>query len=280
MQRMAKANEQLMASYVTSLKVFSTLIEMRGGHLAGHARRVADLARKIAIRLGLDPVMVQGIFVAGLLHEVGKLGFTDELLGTPVASMTARQLQDYRKHPTRGEQLLMPFQDLRATASCIGAQLERADGTGTPKRLTEQDIPIGARVLAVASDYDNLQIGVLVPRKLGLEAARQIIERASGSRYDANVVRAFLDTVDGAPAPEHEPLRAGESVVAARDLVSGRVLTRDLVAPSGLMMLSAGHLLDERLIHKIQDFEKTAGARLTIHVKDLPPPDPLAPSAL
>lgn len=92
--------------------MFSTLIEMRAGNLAGHSRRVADLSRQIAMKLRLDGKLGQEIFVAGLLHEIGKVGFADELLRTPVAMMTAHQLEAYRKHTVRAEQLLMPLQDI------------------------------------------------------------------------------------------------------------------------------------------------------------------------
>ncbi|NCP54448.1 MAG: response regulator, partial [Rhodoferax sp.] len=107
------ANEQLKANFFTSIKVFSTLLEMRGGNLSGHARRVADLSRRIAIKMNLDNKLVQQIFVAGLLHEIGKVGFSDELLNTPVAMMTPEQLDAYRKHTAQAELLLLPLPDLR-----------------------------------------------------------------------------------------------------------------------------------------------------------------------
>ncbi len=82
---------------------------MRGGNLSGHSRRAADLFRKIAQALKLDSKLTQEIFIAGLLHEIGKVGFSDELLKTPVAMMTPVQLDAYRKHIVQAEQLLMPL---------------------------------------------------------------------------------------------------------------------------------------------------------------------------
>jgi response regulator RpfG family c-di-GMP phosphodiesterase len=185
------ANEKLKSSFVTSIKVFSTLIEMRGGSLAGHSRRVADLSRRIGFQLKLDNKQVQEIFVAGLLHEIGKVGFADELLNTPVPMMITRQLDAYRKHTVRAEQLLMPLQDLQGAAEIIGAQLERFDGAGFPERLLEHNIPIGARILALTSDYDNLQTGTLSQRRLNPEEAKAVIVQSSGKRYDPEVVNAF-----------------------------------------------------------------------------------------
>lgn len=261
------ANEKLKTSFITSIKVFSTLIEMRGGSLAGHSRRVADLARRIALKRQLDGKQVQEIFVAGLLHEIGKVGFADDLLCTPVALMTTRQLEDYRKHTVRAEQLLMPLQDLKGAAEIVGAQLERFDGAGFPQRLIEQSIPIGARILALASDYDNLQIGTLAQRRLSPEEAKTVIVQSSGKRYDPEIVAAFVDLLGGVPREEAERERSGEISVVARDLQVGMVLARDLITPSGLLMLSADHMLDERLIRKIIDFEKSGGMQLTAYIR-------------
>jgi len=261
------ANEKLKTSFVTSIKVFSTLIEMRGGSLAGHSRRVADLSRRIGFQLKLDNKQVQEIFVAGLLHEIGKVGFADELLNTPVPMMITRQLDAYRKHTVRAEQLLMPLQDLQGAAEIIGSQLERFDGAGFPERLLEHKIPIGARILALTSDYDNLQTGTLSQRRLNPEEAKAIIIQSSGKRYDPEVVSAFLTVLGGIPREEAERERSGEISVAARDLQIGMVLSRDLISPSGLLMLSADHTLDERLIRKIMNFEKSGGLQLTAHIR-------------
>jgi response regulator RpfG family c-di-GMP phosphodiesterase len=272
---LTQANERLKNNFVVSLKVFASLIESRRVQMAGHSRRVADMARKVATRLELEPVLVQEVFVAGLLHEVGKLAFSDDLLDTPVASMKPWQLQDYRAHPGRAEQLLMPLQDLRGAAGSIGAQLERFDGGGHPNHLRGRAIVIGARILAVCADYDNLQIGALVPRYLKPREAQAVIETSSGKRYDPWVIEGFLAVLKGDPpvstrkvgvvSPVKEA--SNELVLGGNDLVENMVLTRDLFSPSGLMMLPAGNSFNERLIEKVLAFEKGAGVPLTIYVQ-------------
>lgn len=262
---MKQANETLKAQFFTSIKVFATLIEMRGGNLSGHARRVADLARKIAVQLKMDDKAAQEIFVAGLLHEIGKLGFSDELLALPVAVMNSKQLDAYRQHVLRAEQLLMPLPDLRGAAATIGAQLERFDGLGFPGKLFEQSVPLSARILAVASDFDNLQIGTLAPQRLTPDQARAAIVRGSGKRYDPLVVEAFLAALGGEAAPG----LTGNSEVALKpcDLMAGMVLSRDLIAPGGMLMLSTGHALDERLLQKILDLETPGAPAVLVHVQ-------------
>jgi response regulator RpfG family c-di-GMP phosphodiesterase len=261
------ANEKLKTNFVTSIKVFSTLIEMRGGNLAGHSRRVADLSRRIALKLQLDSKLVQEIFVAGLLHEIGKVGFGDEMLNTPVAMMKPPQLEAYRKHAVQAEQLLLPLPDLRGASEIISAQFERFDGTGFPERHSEENIPIGTRILTLASDYDNMQIGTLTQSRLSPEEARIIIVHGSGTRYDPKVVAALMEILGGVAREESERERAREIQMNSCDLKAGMVLSRDLITPSGLLMLSADHVLDARLIRKIIDFEKSGGLQLTAYIR-------------
>ena len=86
------ANERLKHNFITSIKVFTRLIELRDSKLAGHSRRVADLAR----RMDINNQPVQETFVTGLLHEIGKVGFDDMLMGTPIVMMNTRQPESYR----------------------------------------------------------------------------------------------------------------------------------------------------------------------------------------
>lgn len=271
------ANDKLRDSFITSIKVFSTLIEMRGGNLAGHSRRVADLCRKIAQKLGMDSKQVQEMFVAGLLHEIGKVGFADELLNTPVAMMTPEQLEAYRKHSLNAEQLLMPLPDLQKSAEYICAQFERFDGSGFPGHLAGEDIPLGARILVLASDYDNMQIGTLTQRRLTAEESKIIIIHGSGKRYDPRVVEAFKEILwPTVPKPEPEKSPYDELAALSPALTSGMVLARDLITPNGLLMLSAKHVLDQRLIDKIVDYERSTGMELTAYIRVpkgyVPPP--------
>jgi response regulator RpfG family c-di-GMP phosphodiesterase len=255
------ANKKLKSNFITTIKIFSSMIEMRGGNLAGHSRRVADLARRIAVKLGLDANDTQEVFIAALLHDIGKIGFPDELLGLPVNLIVGDYLHIFRKHPIRAEQLLMPLEDLRGVAAVLRSHMERFDGGGFPDGLSGMAIPLGARILSLASDYDNLQLGALVQRRVLAPDARQIIYDSSGKRYDPAVVAAFRALNEGDPVEKQRDI-----AVIARDLVPGMVLSRDLVTPDGLMLLSAEHVMDTRMITKVCDFETKNELRLGIWV--------------
>jgi response regulator RpfG family c-di-GMP phosphodiesterase len=242
------ANEKLRNSFITSIKVFSNVIEMRSGKLVGHSRQVADLARKIAQKLNLSSREIQDIFVAGLLADIGKIGFTDELINTPISQLSGDQLGVFHKHTLRAEQLLMPLDDLLAAAKIIRSQHERYDGRGFPEGLRGKDIPLGARILAIASDFHQLQIGMLTPKRLFTDEAKALIIKGADNRYDPTVIAAFKRVFD---VNDVEPPMQSIDV---KNLLPGMVLAADLISKEGLMLLPADHVLEQNVIDKLRSF--------------------------
>ena len=257
------ANERLKAGFITSIKVFSNLTELAEGARVGHSRRVADLARKIAIKLGLDRGAIQDVMVAGLLHDIGKIGMPDELLAKPAAMMSGEDMRLYHKHPVKGETALMALEELRVAARLLRSHHERHDGQGYPDGLKGDAIPQGARILAVANDYDNLQIGSFSRKRLSSEEASEFIRQSSGKRYDPVAVDAFVALQSGILPTERELHLAPE------DLKPGMVLSRDLISRGGALLLAADILLDERLIQHIRDFAGGEDHQVVVHVSAL-----------
>ncbi|HJV27187.1 MAG TPA: HD domain-containing phosphohydrolase [Aromatoleum sp.] len=257
------ANDKLKQNFLVSIKMFSGLIELRGGAIAGHSRRVADLARKLAIHFELDTKGQQDIFLAALLHDVGKIGFPDAMLARPVVKMTGDELGLYRKHPVVGESALMPLDELKEAARLVRSHHERFDGQGFPDGLVGLGIPLGARILAVASDYDGLQNGTLAGKRMSPDEAKAMIAQSRGKRYDPQVVDAFLELL-GRPKPE-----TGRDVeVRAPDLQPGMVLARDLVGRDGVLLLAADYILDASLVKQIQDYARREGVSLSLHIRN------------
>ncbi|MDB5758169.1 MAG: two-component system response regulator [Burkholderia sp.] len=260
------SNEKLKANFLTSIKVFSNMIELRGQNLAGHSRRVADLARRIAVKMGLEGREAHEVFIAGLLHNIGKIGFSDDLLTMPVSLMKSEDLGRYRKYPARGEQLLMPLEDLREPAKIVRSHQERFDGKGFPDGLAGFDIPIGARILALASDYYNLQIGAFAQRCLRPEEATAMILQNRGTRYDSLVVDAFDEIVHGRiTASTTDGIL--DMAVDVAGLRAGMVTSRDLITREGSLLLSADHVLSERLIQQLTNFQRSSETSLTVYIR-------------
>ncbi|MEK7737915.1 MAG: HD domain-containing phosphohydrolase, partial [Pseudomonadota bacterium] len=132
---------------------------------------------------------------------------------------------------------------LRGAALLIRHHHEYWDGRGYPDGLKGDTIPLGARILAVANDYDGLTSGTLMERKLLPEAARDYIAANGGKRYDAQVVACLIE-----PQLSHQPEPVQEIARTVDLLKPGMVLARELVHPEGYLLLAKGYLLDEALI--------------------------------
>jgi response regulator RpfG family c-di-GMP phosphodiesterase len=255
------ANDRLKQNFVVSIKVFSGLMELRGGAMVGHSRRVADLARKVAVRLEVPAKDRQDIFVAALLHDIGKIGFSDSLLGRPVSKMNGDEMGIYRKHPITGESALMPLAELKEAARIIRAHHERFDGQGFPDGLQGAFIPLGARILSVVNDYDGMQIGTLSEKRSSPEEALAMLAQTRGKRHDPQVLDAFF-AVMGAEAQEV----ATEKAVPTAQLRAGMVLARDFFGRDGVLLLAADNVLDALLVKQIQEMDRREGGGMTLHV--------------
>ena len=250
--------QQLRTNFLTGVRTFTSLMELRGGMLAGHSRRVADLARKMALHLQLAPAMVQQVFMGALLHDIGKIGLPDDLLGKPVTRMSGEELKMYRGHSASGEAALIAMPELHGAAHAVRSHHERWDGRGYPDGLAGERIPLEARLIAVANDLDSLQHGIITARRLSMDQALVIIQASSGERYDPQMVDALTAVLGRAPAAP-EPAPASDVTIRCSSLKPGMTLSRDLVTDDGMLLLTADHSLEAQTIARIQNFLSVGG---------------------
>lgn len=256
-------HEELKKSYFTAVKVFAGLIELREPDLSGHARRVADHARKLALAVGMKDSEVQDVMVAALLHDVGKIGLPDALLTKPFSVLTAAEREQVMKHPVAGQTALLALDPLALAADLIRAHHERFDGQGYPDRLAGERIPLGARILAVVNEYDALQCGTLVEGRLGPAEARAYLQANRGTHYDPRAVDAYFKVLDefGTESASAREVRLGSD-----SLQPGMLLSRDLVNSKGMLLLPKGRELNAATIARIRAIEKDEDRGYTIHV--------------
>ncbi|MCK9284169.1 MAG: response regulator [Rhodocyclaceae bacterium] len=277
------AHRVLKDEFLNSVTVFSSLIELRGGQfdarLAGHGRRVANAAQGLAQHLKLEPDAVQDVMLAGLLHDIGKIALPDELLNTSMHALSPEQRAQVKKHPTIGENVLMAIEELKGAKPLIRHHHECYDGSGYPDGLAGNAIPLGARILAVANDYDALQLGTVGPCVLNAAQALDWLLEQRGKRYDARIVDAFV----AAGLPEAIPGRASDATTATQAtgvplrpiaLAPGMVLAEDLTHHDGYLLLARNHMLDRHQIELLADLEEREQKQLILRVRaESMPPD-------
>lgn len=250
------------AQYFSAIKVFSGLTELRSPQLGAHSKRVAELARLIAIELGCDPNYVNEVYIAGLLHDVGKIGLSDEALFMPVGSLGKELRTELMTHCTKGQAVFAGLADMETIATMIRHHHERFDGEGYPDGILNQVIPIGSRILAVAEDYDELQQGWLAPKKLSEDEALSFVMKSGESRYDPQVLQAL--------PPALEKLRAAprleERLLSGSELMVGQTLSRDFIGPDGYLWLSKEKLVSKHFIDQVKEYESTHGKSQKVYV--------------
>jgi len=173
------------------IQVLSMATEKRDPYTAGHQRRVADLARAIAQELGLSPDRVEGIRVAGAIHDIGKLSIPAEILSkpTPPSKIEYALLQS---HVQIGHEILSGIEFAWPIAQMVLQHHERMDGSGYPQQLKGDDILLESRILAVSDVIEAMASDRPYRPALGIEIALKEIENGKGVLYDPAVVSACL----------------------------------------------------------------------------------------
>jgi hypothetical protein len=144
----------------------------------------------------------------------------------------------------------------------IRAHHERFDGFGFPDRKGGADIPIGARILAIADAYDELQTGHLADISVTPQEARTLMRRSRGQQFDPEALDAFLDLTEPNRAAGNDAL-----TLSTVDLMPGMVLATDLISARGILMLTTGQQLTASLIQSIRSFEQREGSHLQLNIR-------------
>ncbi len=137
--------------------IFSLIVAMEANdyYTKGHSTRVGDLAKEFGSFLGFSEKELQILKKAGILHDIGKIGFSEKILRKP-AGLTEEEMKIIRKHPLIGESICRPLLSMRSVLPAIRSHHERWDGNGYPDMLRGEDIPLTARILAILDSYDAM----------------------------------------------------------------------------------------------------------------------------
>lgn len=192
--RLAADNErkthEVLASHLSLMGALGEAIAKRDSDTGAHNYRVAWIAARIAERMGIEGKAMQSLIVGSFLHDIGKIGIPDAILYKP-AALDDDELEIMRSHVPQGEEIVAGIRWLDEAHAIVSAHHERWDGTGYPRQLAGENIPLSARVFALADVFDALCSKRPYKDELGFDAAMEILERGCGSHFDPAVMAAF-----------------------------------------------------------------------------------------
>jgi len=183
--------KRLAASLSSTIAVVSRVVEIRDPYTAGHERRVAELSVRIAEEMGMSLEHIEEIRTAALVHDVGKMSVPAEILSKP-GRLTQAEFTLIQGHSQSGYDILAEANMEGAITEMVYQHHERCDGSGYPRGLRDDELLMGAKVLAVADVVEAMTAFRPYRPGLGIEAALAEIERGAGQQYDSTVVAACL----------------------------------------------------------------------------------------
>jgi putative nucleotidyltransferase with HDIG domain len=190
-------------THLATLLSLAEALDLRDTGTADHSRTVGRYCALIATELGLPPDHVKRVEIAGILHDIGKIGLPDAILQKP-GPLGKMELAEIRTHPEIGAQILSGrgLEDLR---DWILAHHERPDGAGYPRGLADGHIPLEAKILAVADAYEAMTADRVYRDGVDERSARAELLRCAGEQFDSRVVAAFLSVLNAADATGSVP---------------------------------------------------------------------------
>jgi response regulator RpfG family c-di-GMP phosphodiesterase len=190
-RQQTQGSEKWRESLLALLRCLSSAVETRHPLAAGHSQRVAEIAVRLAEQMGLSPAARRDLYLAGVFHDVGKIGVRDSVLAK-AGPLSPEEIAHVQQHALFGDEILARLPLLQQIRPGVRHHHERFDGTGYPDRLAGQDIPLAARILAVADACDAL-LAERPHRPAQTPAQLEaILIDGAGSQWDPLVVRHFL----------------------------------------------------------------------------------------
>ncbi len=186
-----RSNANLVISYDATIEGWSRALELRDRETEGHAQRVTEMTLDLARAMGLGEPELAHVRRGALLHDIGKVGVPDHILFKP-DELTPAEWEAMRRHPTDAYNLLLPIPYLRPALDIPYCHHERWDGTGYPRGLKGEEIPLAARIFAVVDVYDALTSDRPYRAAWSVEDALEYIREQAGKQFDPRVVAVFL----------------------------------------------------------------------------------------
>ncbi len=195
MRTIREYKSDLEKAYMQTIEVLRHVVESRDKATKGHSERVALLAKELAEDLQLSSDDVEMVHVAGLFHDVGKIGIPDSIL-LKDGTLTKEEFQTIKGHPAEGERIIFSYAPFKKLLSIVRGHHERYNGTGYPDGKAGEEICLGARIIAVADSFDAMMSNRTYRKGLGFDKAMDELIQSKGTQFDPNIVDAFMKLVE------------------------------------------------------------------------------------
>jgi len=204
-QQLSIALQDLEQSYDYTLEALGGALDAKDAETEGHCQRVTAFTITMARSMGVDKNLLRHIARGAFLHDIGKMGIPDNILTKP-GPLTPEERDIMRRHCEIGYQMLERIPFLKEAAEIVLSHQECYDGSGYPRRLKGEQIPLGARIFAVADTLDAMISDRPYRKAMPISAAREEIQRYSGRQFDPRVVQVFMSQPDRVWLSLHEKI--------------------------------------------------------------------------
>jgi len=196
-KQLAEKHQELRVAYIQTIRALAEAVDAKDPHTYGHSERVGVYASKMARELGLPKELIERVYIAGLLHDVGKIGVRDEVITKP-DRLTREEYAEIMEHPEIGARILQPVAFLSDLIDCVRHHHEWYDGSeqGYPARLRGDRIPLPSRIILVADTVEAMSSDRPYRKGLPLDAVMQELHKYSGSQFDPNCVDVCLRLIE------------------------------------------------------------------------------------
>lgn len=245
-------NTQLKKNFNDSITIFASILELRDKASRNHSKNVSEMSAKVARAMKMGEEEIEAVRIAGLLHDIGKIGISDALLVKPTGEMSEEEFKIYRQHPVRGQAAVDSIEDLRAAGLLIRHHHEAYDGTGFPDHLKGNDIPQGARIIAVA-DFIDKSAGTYT----GLDTASFLtvqLREAGGSLLDRKTIHYFEEMVWSIYSGASQASDMEEIEIPVYGLKPGMTLARDSRSGTGLLLLKKNSVINDKSLAALKRY--------------------------
>ena len=195
MRQIREYQKELEKAYMQTIETLRFVVETRDKETRGHSERVSALAAAIAEEMGLPDKDVERIRIAGLFHDIGKVGVPDAVLLKP-GKLTKEEFEEIKQHPVDGEKILASYAPFKEMLPIVRQHHERYNGSGYPDGLIGDEISLGARITAVADCFDAMISNRVYRKGLSFEVTMEQIVEGKETQFDGQIVEVLLRLIE------------------------------------------------------------------------------------